>query len=286
MTKCAINSCNFDVYEHPWCAIHFARFKAFGSVLGSRVRDTGTLNERFHKKYIMAEKTGCWLWIGSCQGDGYATIQDGRRNLLATRLSYEIHFGDLQPTDKICHKCDIPSCVNPDHLFLGTDQTNATDKMQKGRNVHVGGKSELTAEDVVYIRQSDLNNKILADQFNLTPKSIKNIKTKKTFSNVLDTGKVLPLDERSYNLNWASVVLLRLSKLTNKQVSQLFKIDESTVSDARLGRSWNSISPVMVEDIKSTLKNIKNGSEYDKHKLKCYCSVLSKDNFQLLINSC
>lgn len=84
----------------------------------------------------------CWLWTASKRNKGYgafAYVQDGRTvHDRAHRFSYRLHIGGIPPGMFVLHRCDTPACVNPNHLFLGTNQDNVTDMMRKGRNV-VGG---------------------------------------------------------------------------------------------------------------------------------------------------
>jgi len=242
------------------------------------VRHTGTLEERFNQKYEIDSVLGCWIWKAHRQADGYGTIQNGRQSLLAHRVSYMLYRGSIPDGALILHSCDNPPCVNPLHLFVGTDQLNATDKMVKGRNLHVGGKSKLTIEDVITIRQSTLSIQELAEQFGLRTISIKNIKIGKTFNNVLDDGQVLEPEARRYHLNWVSVILIRKSSLTNKRLSLMFDVDETTISDAKLGKSWIHINDFMIKDIESGLQD-------NSAKLRRYCDVLSHEDFQLLVNS-
>lgn len=105
------------------------------------------------------EKTDtCWLWKASAGGHGYGQFAISRGNIvLSHRFAYEITYGAI-PNDArwcVCHTCDCKLCVNPDHLWLGTDADNAADKILKGRegpysDAHPGAK--LSNEKVQTIR--------------------------------------------------------------------------------------------------------------------------------------
>ena len=100
------------------------------------------LRAKFENSYHPEPNTGCWLYEKVLNSDGYGvllpsskkTAKIKRKKIFAHRYSYEIYKGQIPEKMLVCHKCDTPSCVNPDHLFLGTDQDNTDDKMKKGRN--------------------------------------------------------------------------------------------------------------------------------------------------------
>ena len=94
-----------------------------------------TLIERFEAKISPEPMSGCWLWTASTDGGGYGHIRINKQLLKAPRVSYELFKGIIPPGLCVCHKCDTPACVNPDHLFLGTQKANAIDKVRKGRMV-------------------------------------------------------------------------------------------------------------------------------------------------------
>lgn len=87
--------------------------------------------ERFEKKI---KKEDCWVWIGAKNQKGYGLFRiSGGKTIAAHRFSYLLYNGEIGEMN-VLHKCDNPSCVNPKHLFLGTNQDNVDDKMKKGRH--------------------------------------------------------------------------------------------------------------------------------------------------------
>ena len=89
--------------------------------------------------YLTPEpNTGCWLWVGTTNNDGYGYVHlprtsRGKRSVLAHRIAWERVNGPIPKGPKVCHRRDQPSCVNPDHLFLGTQRDNLRDMYDKGR---------------------------------------------------------------------------------------------------------------------------------------------------------
>lgn len=93
------------------------------------------LNERFWSKVNRGSGSDCWLWTANKNNKGYGLFRPGGTapKRLAHRLAYEDHFGPIPGSSLICHHCDNPPCVNPNHLFIGTHKTNHADMVQKGR---------------------------------------------------------------------------------------------------------------------------------------------------------
>jgi hypothetical protein len=117
-----------------------------------------TLEERFFSKVNKIEN-GCWEWITGKSRDGYGVFSYNNKDFRAHRLSYELHFGNIENGLCVCHKCDNPSCVNPEHLFLGSHKQNMEDKANKGRTYNGNQKgshnpgSKLSDVDVIEIKR-------------------------------------------------------------------------------------------------------------------------------------
>jgi hypothetical protein len=95
---------------------------------------------RFWQKVKISDDISCWEWTASKRHFGYGQINIRRYPFKAHRLSWIIHFGVIPNGFCVCHRCDNPGCVNPSHLFLGTQTDNMTDMNRKLR--HGGPKGE------------------------------------------------------------------------------------------------------------------------------------------------
>lgn len=166
---------------------------------GIEIKPVGTafLKESFETRLLRyTEKTeSCWLWKGARTEFGhgiFAVKSEGRtRNFMAHRISWELYRGEIPPDLKVLHRCDVPNCVNPDHLFLGTQKDNVADMIQKGRARYRGlkgesnGRAKLTENQVAGIRARHASGEtiaILAERYNVSRTQIRRIVTGKLWN--------------------------------------------------------------------------------------------------------
>lgn len=143
--------------------------------------------ERFSEKYIFCPKTGCWLWQGGKQR-GYGKFTVRSKSIKAHRFSYQYYRGDIPPGMFVCHTCDTPACVNPDHLFIGTAKDNARDKEKKGRGNQVRGRdhycAKLTPEQAMEIFNAKGHNLKIAQAYGVSDSLVRHIKAKRKWKHI------------------------------------------------------------------------------------------------------
>jgi DNA-binding transcriptional regulator YiaG len=155
--------------------------------------------ERFDASYMPEPISGCWLWLGEEQGsNGYGRIKVNGKAMQAHKYSYQRYIGAVPNGMLVCHHCDNPACVNPYHLFLGTNKDNSDDKVRKNRqakgkqlaeaqskNRPRGEKiwnSKLTIDQVNQIRSIDMSQRKLAKMFGVSQPLISKIKRKEMWN--------------------------------------------------------------------------------------------------------
>ena len=113
-------------------------------------------------KNIIKSENDCWIWNKSKDKDGYGAIMYKSIRYKAHRASYIAFIGSIPNNMCVCHACDNPSCINPNHLFIGTHKDNLQDMSKKGRSNKSHGvkhyKSYLSKENVLDIRKIHINN--------------------------------------------------------------------------------------------------------------------------------
>jgi hypothetical protein len=188
---CQVESCEKVVYRLTgYCRPHARAFELYGDPLVKKQQQWHGLSvrERFFKYVVRSE--GCWAWRSSRDPNGYGRMNIKNYPELAHRVSWLVHYGAIPHGKHVLHKCDNPSCVNPEHLYVGDHQDNMRDKMLSGRHRYVHhqgsahGMAKLTEDEVRTIRTSPEQGTVLAKRYGVTRTTIYDIRSRKIWRHI------------------------------------------------------------------------------------------------------
>lgn len=152
-------------------------------LLGSRLLVKFTTLQRFNQKWEPEPDSGCHIWNGSRCSGGYGNLKIGGkkgRAVASHRISWEIHRGPVPKGLCVLHRCDVKACVNPEHLFLGTQDDNMADMKRKGRAKTKHGvennRAKLSENDIAEIRASSELRCVLAKRFGIARSTVSKIR--------------------------------------------------------------------------------------------------------------
>ena len=203
--------------------------------------------------------SGCWNWVGTIGTDGYGKAKRQGKTLRAHRLSYQLYKGEIPEGYFVCHTCDNPKCVNPEHLWAGTHKENELDKDRKGRRSPSPGISHRhlmpRGEEV---GSSKLNNYLVEEIYklgmqNTTAKEIKRVlkldvsksavwRIMKgdswTHLNLADKyGKPSPQNTGERNpsskLKEKDIIFIKSSSLSSKELAEKYGVSVGTINYAK-----------------------------------------------------
>lgn len=145
-----------------------------------------TLAARFWSK--VTKSCNCWMWTGAVHPQGYGLIKTMEGMSRAHRVSYELNVGPIGAGLVVRHKCDVPGCVNPSHLVLGTTKDNVADRVSRNRSADRRGEkhplAKLSGWEIAAIRKSLFSGKDLAEVFEVSQASISFIRNNKRWSHI------------------------------------------------------------------------------------------------------
>jgi hypothetical protein len=191
--ECKYDGCNQLAKSRGFCQKHYKRLMKHGNS-DPRKNSHEPLVVRFWMFVDKKEADDCWNWTGNIQSNGYGRFSVGSKedgSDGAHRVSWRLaNNQDIPKGMHIMHKCDNPSCVNPNHLTIGTAKQNTQDMIRKGRKKTIAplgtenGKSLLDAEKVLLIRSSNLNHAALGRQLGVSPNCVRGVRIGRTWSHI------------------------------------------------------------------------------------------------------
>jgi len=144
------------------------------------------IDGRFWSKVHKTDK--CWIWTGARKPSGYGDTWFQNNHENTHRVAWILTYGEIPRGKQVLHHCDNPPCVNPTHLFLGTAKHNMQDAAQKRRlfvqrfpHRNAINSAKLTPEEVLYIRKSNLGSKAIAELFEVSQRTIQEIRNGTTW---------------------------------------------------------------------------------------------------------
>lgn len=144
-----------------------------------------SFKERFDAKWSPEPNSGCWLWTASVDGHGYGKIFKDGRLQKAHRVAYELYKSKIPDGLLALHHCDNRLCINPDHIFIGTQRDNMIDKCAKGRgNGEKHPMAKLSDAHALEIKQSKEPLKVLAERFSVSIATISRIRNGKKWKHI------------------------------------------------------------------------------------------------------
>lgn len=205
------------------------------------------LPDRFWAKVYPCPITGCWLWGAGPFPNGYGCFKWQRVSRRAHRHLYLTLFGPIPEGLLVCHTCDVPLCVNPDHLFLGTVQDNADDMIRKGRNAPpTAGTTNAMATlddqrvtEIFALRRMGWTHRRIADHFGTTRGNVGVILNSGTWAHLNLGENPLP-DKATNKISDGDVVeIFRMrahQRMTPLEIAEFYQVDPTHIRSILSGR--------------------------------------------------
>lgn len=257
LSVCCIKGCDSKVIALGLCTLHYRRNRKYGSPVATQWHSGTARNVSVEERFMQRVKKtgGCWLWIAGKDSDGYPSFRaqiNGVPHKRGHRAEYAMFKGDIGEGLQVCHSCDNPGCVNPDHLFLGTIDDNMKDKAAKGRSrVPKGAESVhavLTEEQAQAILLDARPYTAIAADYGVSASTIGSIKNRESWRHLVgEPAKAKRVGQRGAACYRATITedvvrSIRSSNERGKDLALRFKVSPQTITDIRKRRSWAHLS--------------------------------------------
>lgn len=253
---CCIKGCDKETVALGMCVNHWRRNRKHGSPVGRQTMQWVYRGLSCEEKFwAQVKKTDtCWLWTSGKDRGGYGSFR-GKIGVhvydRTHRYAYALFHGEIPKGMCVCHSCDTPACVNPEHLFLGTGADNMNDKISKGRQRGAFGEKSgaaiLTEDQVRAILIDPRPHPAIAADYGVKGSTIGSIKQRVSWSHIvgiepIHAKRVSNRKGVSDKITPEIVVGIRASNETYSRLAQQFGVSISTICDIRKKRSWAHVT--------------------------------------------
>lgn len=198
MDRCSFNGCVNRAHSRGLCGAHYRQQHQGKPLKPLQLQNHGLSEKDRFMRWIGVQPNGCWRWLGSIklrkdrpQSEWHGQWRNSAGSIeLASRAAWRLFVGPIPDRAQVLHKCDVPRCCNPEHLFLGTQADNVRDMWEKRRarpGVLIGelhGCAKATEEVVREIRSSDKSSAELAKMYGLSRATVHSIRKRQTWKHV------------------------------------------------------------------------------------------------------
>lgn len=205
---------------------------------------------RFLSKCIPHGDSMCWTWIGGRETGRYGRFNMNGASMNAQRAAYILFIGPIPRNAHICHTCDNRLCVNPKHLYAGSNETNVKDRVARGRTARgeLAGNAKLTEQDILSIYRDTRTRAAVARAYGVTPSVIERVASGKTWRHVADRAGH-QCSSRNTSGVWNgrakltpdSVRDIRASHASARDLAVKYGVSESSIFRVRRAESWRLI---------------------------------------------
>ncbi len=225
---------NFSISRTCSVACKYARTVA----IRAELRAPLSIDALFDRS-IPEPNSGCWLWLGATKHGptGYGDISVNGKHKIVTRIVWELRNTPIPEGLFICHRCDVPLCINPDHLFLGTAQENFDDMRIKKRHPRgeCSGMAKLTEKQVFLILSDRRRLTIIAREYGVSNVLISKIKRREIWTHL--EGCAVHFG-RSNKLTVESVREIYVANGRHKDIGARYGVSQVMVSKIKRGEAW------------------------------------------------
>lgn len=200
-------------------------------------------------KKVEKKENGCWEFTGSRSRYNYGMVSYKGKQIWAHRLVYQLINNVVLPRNIfVCHTCDNPPCINPEHLFAGTSRDNVIDSLVKGAR----GKVYLNKEDVIDIANSGVSNLKLSKKYNMSEQNIGHIKSGRSWGWL--TGKVCKTKGIGVTRKNAKINVIKMLEDKNKFIEYIKKFYEIKIELYGIDYFLNKLKLFLIEEETKKLK--------------------------------